>query len=239
MGPDTREALIAQHMGLVRHVASRWAAMGGGVLDRDDLVGYGTIGLIEAVDRYDYERGNGFASYAIHRIRGAMLDAARSLDPLPRTVRRRVSQVDRARSALTPSLGREPLREELCNAAGLTEGEYRDAMTVASRMAISLESLVGQDDGNRDNPGFLQPTDPADDAFTGDIETRELLDDLAEAIARLPERERLVVTLYFKEGLDLREVAAVLDVSASRISQLKTRALGKLRVALQWHEAAA
>ena len=236
--PALRETLIVQHMGLVHHVATRVAATGSGVLDRDDLVGYGTIGLIEAIDRFDHERGIGFAGYALHRIRGAMLDAARSLDPLPRSVRRRVKLVERASSALAPSLGREPLREELCDAAGLTQSEYREAMTVASRLAIPLDAVVGQSDSNRDQPGFLQPTHPADEDFTGNIETRELIEDMGEAISRLPAREQLVLALYFKEGLDLVEVAAVLDVSPSRISQLKARALDRLRVSLRWHQAA-
>lgn len=232
-----RDRLIAEHMGLVHHAAARVAATGSGVLDREDLVGYGTIGLIEAIDHYDHERGTSFASYALHRIRGAMLDAARSLDPLPRSVRRRVKQAERASSALMPALGREPLCGEVCDAAGLTEGEYREAMTVASRLAIPLESVVGPND-SADQPNMRQPTHPADEDLTSNVETQELIDDLSQAISELPERERLVLALYFKEGFDLTEVASVLEVSPSRVSQLKARAISRLRTALRWHQVA-
>lgn len=236
--PGAREALIEQYMGLVHHAAARAAATGNGILDRDDLVSYGVIGLIEAIDRYDSERGVGFAGYALHRIRGAMLDAARSLDPLPRSVRRRVKQIDHARGVMTPSLGREPLARELCDAAGLTEREYWETMSVTARLAIPLEAVARGSDGDQDQASFAQPADPADEDFTDNVEMRELIDDLGEAISLLPQREKLVLALHFKEGLDLSEVARILDVSPSRISQLKARALERLRFSLRWHQAA-
>lgn len=238
LDPDVRAALIAQHMGLVHHIASRMAAAGSGILDRDDLVSYGTIGLIEAIDRYDHERGPGLAGFAFHRIRGAMLDAARGLDPLPRSVRHKVKLLDRATSSLTLSLGRDPSHGELCAAAGLTERESRDAIAVAARLAIPLESVAWQGDTDGNQVCASEPADPSDEDFTARIESRELIEDLSEAVSVLPEREKLVIALYFKEQLDLVEIARILDISPSRVSQLKTRALARLRVSLCWHQAA-
>jgi RNA polymerase sigma factor for flagellar operon FliA len=238
MDRDTRDALISRHLGLVHHVARQVGASGNGILETDDLIGYGTIGLIQAIDRYDPEQGPSFVSFALHRIRGAMLDATRTLDPLPRSVRRKVKQIDRVKEDLSRSLEREPRANEICGAAGLTEREYREAQTVLSRLAVPLGSLVRQDDGPESDFGPVLISDPSDDDFTERIEKRELLAALIESIERLPEREKLILALHYKEGLSLAEVAKVMDVSQSRISQLKYRALARLRAALQLEEAA-
>ncbi|MBI5949509.1 MAG: FliA/WhiG family RNA polymerase sigma factor [Chloroflexi bacterium] len=236
LDPGLRERLISQHMGLVHHAARKMIAAGNGVLEMEDLVSYGTIGLIEAVDRFDHDLGPSFAGYALHRIRGAMLDAARSFDPLPRSVRHKVKEIGSARNALSLSLGREPLDSEVCESTGIPQREYQETMTVVSRIAIPLESITGDHDAGEGQSEGLILADPADADFTEEIEHRELIDDLGLAISRLPEREKLVVALYFKERLTLDQIASVLEISASRVAQLKGRAIERLRVALgrQW-----
>lgn len=233
-----RERLISEHIGLVHHTARKLIASGNGVLQMEDLVSYGTIGLIEAIDRFDHDLGPSFAGYALHRIRGAMLDAARSVDPLPRSVRYKVKQIGVAKNSLSLSLGREPLDSEVYESTGIPEREYREAMTVVSRVAIPLESITGDHDAGDNQSEPLAIADPSDTDFTEGIEHRELIDDLSLAISRLPERERLVIALYFKERLTLDQIASVLEVSASRVAQLKGRAIERLQVSLRRQMAA-
>ena len=225
-----RQRMIEQHLGLVHRVVRQ---LGGRVprgLDHDDLVAFGTMGLIEAVDRYDGSKGHNFAAFAAPRIRGAVLDQLRALDPLSRHVRRHVKVIERSTVELTQQLGRAPTRTEVVDAAGIDEGQYRRATSISSRVPVSLDAWFSADaDGDGDsNLGDRLP-DPNGDDFTEHVEEEELLQELARAVEALPERERTVIALRFYEGLTLREIARVFDVSETRVSQLCARAVGRLR----------
>ncbi len=226
-----RVALIERHLPLVRYVVSRMPRLGPTVsLSTEDLVSSGTIGLIEAIDRFEPGRGMKFSAYALHRIRGAIIDAIRVFDPLPRSLRQRVKELDRAERELAATLGRKPTRGELCQAADLTDDQYRETMMTAERIAVPLAPMPQRDHAEGVH---WEPPIRDDDDFTGRIEMRETIEELGVAIGKLPERERLIIALNFKEGLKLFEIAAILHVSESRVNQLRARAVERLRTWLQ------
>ena len=227
---ETRAEMIERWMPLVRFAVRRMAT--GGKMrffDRDDLVSYGSIGLIQAVDRFDPERGVNFQAYALSRIRGSILDALRATDIIPRGLRARVTTIDRATDSLSPELGRPPTRAEIRHETGLTDQDYDRATTAAQTKVVSLEMLSGCDaDDDPERVGRLQLTSPDEPAILT-ILRRERHEALAAAVATLPERDRLVLSLYYVEELSLKAIAAVLDISESRVNQLKTRAINRLR----------
>lgn len=235
MSSDTRDRdqMIEQHLGLVHRVVRQ---LGGHIprgLDHDDLVAFGTMGLIEAVDRYDGSKGHNFAAFAAPRIRGAILDQLRAMDPLSRHMRRHVKEIERSTMQLTQQLGRAPTRAEIVGAAGLDEQQYRRATSISARVPVSLDAWFSTDaDGDGESSPDDRLSDPDAEDFTERVEEEELLRELAQAVAALPERERTVIALRFHEGLTLREIAQVFDVSETRVSQLCARAVGRLRARL-------
>jgi len=231
---NDREAAIHAHLPLVQRVLRRMGFNGGflPVLDREDLLSFGIMGLLEASDRFDPRKGVPFEAYAITRIRGAILDGIRAIDPLSRVARQRSRQIDRSWSSLAGSLGREPTADEICRDTELTMVNYRQAVTLAGRVPVSLDATSLSDSEGE----YLR--DPQSEFAFEDIEKAQLLEDLAREVRALPERELLIVSLYYKEGLRSGEIALVLGVSASRVHQLHTRALGRLRKSLRERYAA-
>ncbi|MBI5949881.1 MAG: FliA/WhiG family RNA polymerase sigma factor [Chloroflexi bacterium] len=232
-----REQVIAQYYPLVRGVVRRMTAQKmGAVADYEDMVGFGTVGLIQAVDRYDASRGVSFRSYAVTRIRGAIVDALRQLDPESRVVRHRARLVADSQSCLAFKLGREATNGEVMVNTGLTPSQLEEARCALERRSVSLDGLQrafdDQDEGGpTELPGEeINPTES--------MERRELLKDLAEALEALPERDRLVLTLRYHEGLTTTEIGRILDVSESRVSQLHARAVERIRARLMPHWAA-
>lgn len=224
---ENRDALILQYLPLVRHVVRQLSSTGTvAYFEKEDLVSYGTIGLIQAIDRFDADRGPQFIGYATHRIRGAIIDAIRTVDPLPRGVRRRVREIDQATDDLTARLGRQPTATEVQEAAGVTAGEYDDAITMRSLQVVPLETST--DDEDRYAPSTHVAADDGDspcDAF----EKREMLELLAQAVECLPEREKRVIALSFSGSRTLAEIGNDLGVSASRVSQLRARGVERIR----------
>lgn len=228
--PALREQLILQYAPLVKYVVGRLAIMLPRVMDSDDVLSTGTIGLIEAVDRYDPSSGVKFQTYAISRIRGSILDELRSLDWIPRSARQRSQEIARTFARLEAAFGRTPTDEEVAQELGLDMHQYHQASLSASAVILSLEAPVGEssDDGqmaslvetieatNAPNP--LQAT-----------EEGELLEGLAGAIRSLSDRERTLLSLYYEQELTMKEISLVLDVSESRVCQLHSRALNRLR----------
>jgi RNA polymerase sigma factor for flagellar operon FliA len=205
-----------------------------GVLSSEDIISYGTIGLIQAVDRYDPSVGVKFETYAIRRIKGAILDAIRSLQQLSRDASRRARDLDHAYDALTQQMGRMPSNREVADHLGMNAGEFGQALMDASISVVSLDNPLGDASGDGDRPSLLeQITD--DDALGVDaqVEKRHLMEALVLAIQDLSERDRLVVNLYYYEELTLKEISEVLGVSTSRVSQLHAAAVFKLRAALR------
>ncbi|MGE3961793.1 MAG: FliA/WhiG family RNA polymerase sigma factor [Dehalococcoidia bacterium] len=226
--PAVREQLILQYAPLVKYVMGRLAISLPSILDYEDILSFGTIGLIEAVERFDHTKGVKFETYAIARIRGAIIDALRSLDRLPRSVRQKARDANEAILRLTNELGRDPTDEEVAEAMGIAPGAYRQAQVEASWITVSLDTL-GASDGEEDTGGAMAVADPDGEDFSADLERQELIGDLALAIRDLPDREQLILSLYYKEELTMREVSEVLGISESRVCQLHARALTRLR----------
>lgn len=228
---SVREELILQYAPLVKYVIGRIAISLPAILDYEDILSYGTIGLIEAVERFDSGKGVKFETYAISRIRGAIIDALRSLDRLPRSVRQKARNAERAIGDLTVELGREPTDEEVAAQLGIPLERYLRDIVDASWVTVSLDR-AGPSDPDEQGPGELAIADPDAPDAVEVIEREELIGDLAAAIGDLPEREQLILSLYYKDELTMREISHVLGVSESRVCQLHARALTRLRVGI-------
>jgi RNA polymerase sigma factor for flagellar operon FliA len=230
---EEQQELVIQYTPLVRRVARSLPLEIPGVLEFEDAVGYGTCGLIEAVRRYDPSKGTNFHAYAIRRIRGSMIDAFRRMDRLSRTMRQKARDVQRAQSQLEMTLGRTPSEQETAEHLGMSIDEYRDASANGRWVTVSLDRLLERDtDTDTSFPGAEMPTDDDGLDFTRRFDEREMLEDLANAVQVLPERERLVISLYYVEQLTMRDIALVLDVSETRVSQLHAQAVRRLRNAM-------
>ncbi|MER3473292.1 MAG: FliA/WhiG family RNA polymerase sigma factor [Armatimonadota bacterium] len=232
--PQARNQIIERYAYLVKITAGRVVSSLPPTLDREDLVSAGVMGLIKAVDQFDPSRQVKFETYAIALIRGAVLELLRSEDWVPRSVRDRVKNLERTYSALETRLGRPPTEEEITREMGITLEEYHQLLCDAGRTnLISLDDLIlGTQDANEK----LHMADVLSDATAdpiAEVEQREMRRLLAEAIDRLPDRERLVIALYYYEGLTFREIGKVLNVSESRVYQLHTQAVLRLRNYLQ------
>lgn len=235
---DGRNASIQQYAPLVKYVVGRLAIGLPAILDHEDILSYGTIGLIEALDRFDDSKGVRFETYAISRIRGAIIDALRALDRLPRSVRQKAKRMDAANLVLTAANGRQPTDAEVAEAMSLTLAQYHQALIDCSWVTVSLDGLLDLDENNDRGAPTELPADPNHEDFTGGLEKKELLDALTGAVKGLPEREWLIVSLYYRDEMTMREIAQILQVSESRICQLHARALSRLRANLSWSRAA-
>lgn len=217
-----RERLILEHVPLLHHIVGRLAIELPSRIDRDDLVGYGMIGLVGAADSFDPSRGLQFSTFAYSRIRGAILDELRKADFLPRGRREKVRDLERVVRRLEQENGAPPSPESIARELGCTLEEV-DEILVSARSS----SIASLDDGPSEELAQLigdpRCEDPVDSAQW--LETKDLL---VAAIAELPEIEQSVVTLYYSEGLLLREIGEVLGVTESRVSQIHSRAIYRL-----------
>jgi len=228
-----RDRLILTYAPLVKYVAGR---LGSGLpahVDEGDLVSYGLLGLIGAIERYEPDRDVKFETYAIARIKGAIIDELRAMDWVPRSVRSRAREIERAIAQLEAKTGRAPTDEEIAAKVGITVEELEDSLTDIARSSIAaLDELWTVSDGG-DQVALIdtvEDTDAPDPQNT--LSQTEQREAIADAIARLPEREKLVVTLYYYEELTLREIGEVLGVTESRVSQLHTKAILRLKARL-------
>ncbi|MBI5230902.1 MAG: RNA polymerase sigma factor WhiG [Coriobacteriales bacterium] len=231
-GDDTaaRDQLILNYSPLVKYVAGRLASSLPQTVDTADLISYGIFGLIDAIEKYDPERAIKFETYAIARIKGAIIDELRAMDWVPRSVRSRAREIEQAYIKLENQYKRVPTDEEVASAIGVTTDEYQDILAKLSYTSVvSFEELwVGNDrDDNQGGPASIKDESAEDPVAI--FENLELRDILADAIERLPEREKTVIALYYYEGLTLKEIGQVLGVTESRVSQLHTKAVLRLR----------
>ena len=230
--PRLREQLILQYAPLVKYVMGRLAISLPAILDYEDVLSSGTIGLIEAVERFEPSKGVKFETYAIARIKGSIIDTLRALDRLPRSVRQKARAADKATTQLTVDLGREPTDHEVAEALGLTLTDYLKQIVDASWVTISLDTMGASDPDEDGSSGEIAVADPDDEGVMAGLEREEMIGELAASIRDLPEREQLILSLYYKEELTMREVSKVLGISESRVCQLHARALTRLRVSL-------
>jgi RNA polymerase sigma factor for flagellar operon FliA len=226
---EIRDQLIVHYSPLVKYVASRVAAGLPQNVEQADLVSYGIFGLIDAIDKFDPDRGYKFETYAISRIKGAMLDELRSMDWVPRSVRTKAKRIEQANAKLEAKLGRAPSDEELADALDITLAELETMFTKISFVGVvALDEMLSG--GERGDSMTLGDTIP--DKGTGPVgsfEVEEMRQLLAESINSMTEREKIVLTLYYYEGLTLAEIGQVLGVTESRVCQIHTKSVLRLR----------
>jgi RNA polymerase sigma factor for flagellar operon FliA len=225
----SREGLILHYAPLVKFVAGRLRAGLPRNVDAQDLVSYGTFGLIDAIDKFDLERGYKFETYAVNRIKGAMLDELRALDWVPRSVRARAREIQRSLAELEHGLKRSATDQELAEHMGIPLDQLRDQLGELSTLGfVALDELLSPGERGSGVVGDLL-ADPRAHDPSGSFEKVETRYMLADAVNRLPDRDRLVVTLYYYEGLTLAEIGKVLTVTESRVCQIHTKAVMSLR----------
>ncbi|HWR83616.1 MAG TPA: FliA/WhiG family RNA polymerase sigma factor [Candidatus Deferrimicrobium sp.] len=228
--PEIRQKLLGKYVPLVRNVASRMAMGFPRSVELSDLVNTGVIGLIEAFGNFDPGRGVKFETYAVPRIRGAILDELRALDWVPRSTRAKSREIERAMTNLENELGRPPENRELAKHMKLSENELHLAIDeVSSTGILSLDEIIYREDDNRQVPRIETIIDQSMHSVLAQIERGELRSFLVVAIDRLTEQEKLVIALYYYEELTLKEIGEVMSISESRVSQIHTRAVMKLR----------
>ena len=228
-----RDRLILTYAPLVKYVAGR---LGSGLpahVDEGDLVSYGLLGLIGAIERYDPARDIKFETYAISRIKGAIIDELRALDWVPRSVRSRAREIERAIAELEAKLGTAPTDEQIAAKIGISVDELEESLTDISRSSIAALDELWSVSGEGDQVSLMDSIEDTQGVRPQEaLDETEMREALADAIARLPEREKLVVTLYYYEELTLREIGEVLGVTESRVSQLHTKAILRLKARL-------
>jgi RNA polymerase sigma factor for flagellar operon FliA len=230
-----RERLVVAYSPLVKYVSGRMASGLPAHVEEADLISYGLVGLISAIERFDLDREIKFETYAITRIKGAIIDELRSLDWVPRSVRARARDIERANAKLEHRLQRAPSDEEMSLELEMTVEEFQEALVQISNSSVAaLDELWTVSDASGDQVSLLDTLhDPGAPDPAQIMDATEMKDRVADAISRLPEREKLVVALYYYENLTLREIGEVLGVTESRISQLHTKAVLRLRSRLQ------
>lgn len=223
---DIREKLILEYAPLVKVVAGRLSMYLGYNVEYDDLVSYGIFGLIDAIDKYNPNMQNKFETYASLRIRGEILDQIRKMDWIPRTVRQKQKQIDAAMKEFETEYGRQANDEELAASLGISGDElieWQSQLKVTNVVSLNEFTEAGGDvpNGRGASSHFMQP----DEAF----EEEELKQVLVEALDLLTDKERKVIELYYYKEMTLKEIALVLEVSESRVSQLHTKALSRMK----------
>ncbi|MCG8500323.1 MAG: FliA/WhiG family RNA polymerase sigma factor [Firmicutes bacterium] len=228
-----REKLILEYSPLVKYVAGRLNIYFGNNVEYEDLLSYGVFGLIDAIDKFDLAKGVKFETYASLRIRGAIIDSIRQLDWVPRTLRQKSKEIEKMYIELESKLGRQPDDREVADKLNISIKELHKVLNDLNiSNLISLDEVLEQN--HESNIGlsydsqFQSPTDYAE--FN---ETKKIL---TESIDKLSEKEKKVVTLYYFEELTLKEISAIMKVSESRISQLHSKAVTKLRAKLKGHK---
>lgn len=226
---EIKEQLIIEYAQLVKYVAGRLNMYLGNNVEYEDLVGYGVFGLIDAIDKFDFEKGVKFETYASLRIRGAILDNIRRMDWIPRSLRKKQKMIDTATAKLENTLGRLATDEEIAKELEITEQEYRKWLNQTKLLSLtSLEEYVEQGSELRiepiNNSKYIQPEMV--------VEKNELKEILTETIDNLLDNEKKVIIFYYFEELTLKEISYILGVSESRVSQIHTKALKKMKTKL-------
>ncbi len=237
--PPAQDRLVGQHAPLVRRLALQLLARLPASIELDDLVQAGMIGLLDAARRYRALPEAQFETYATARIRGAMLDELRSQDWLPRSVRSKARRIEQAIQKLEQELGRSPTEAEIAAKLDLPMPEYHELLSDAQGVQIlHYEDFGRDDDADSDWHERAAPTDSAADPLS-QLLAGDLRGVLVQAIEALPEREKLLLSLYYEQGLNLKEIGAVLGVTEGRVCQLRTQATTRIRAKLKdhaWHE---
>lgn len=227
--PELQEKIIIEYAGLVKLVAGRLSMYLGYNVEYDDLVGYGTFGLIDAIDKFDYSKGVKFETYASLRIRGAVLDQIRKMDWIPRSIRQKQRKMDLAYHNLEVKYGRMASDEEVASELEISIEEFENWQNQTKvTNIISLDEFMDQGSESKVEQSLKADFDQPDRI----LEKQELKEILIKTLETLTEKEKKVIILYYYEELTLKEISRILEVSESRISQLHTKALQKMKLRL-------
>ncbi|HEX3011077.1 MAG TPA: FliA/WhiG family RNA polymerase sigma factor [Syntrophomonadaceae bacterium] len=231
---EARDELIIHYAHIVKYVANRLAINLSSVVEKDELVSYGIEGLIDAIEKFDPQRNIKFETYAITRIRGAMIDGLRAMDWVPVSVRQKSKELEKVYAQLEYRLGRAATDSEVADELGISLENLASMLKeVAAATIVSLDDFLPGDEGEEKKKRII---DMLDDDKSSDalemVEFSEVKQILSSSISRLPEKEKTVIYFYYYEGLTLKEIGAVLNLSESRISQLHTKAILRLRGSL-------
>jgi RNA polymerase sigma factor for flagellar operon FliA len=226
-----KDKILLEYAHLVKIVAYRLAINLPASVDKNDLIGAGIMGLIKAVETFEPERGFKFETFAAHKIRGAILDELRALDWVPRSVRQKARELQKTFSKLEGDLGRLPYDDEICEELGISLKEYEDLLSeVTPATLISLEEAMPDRSSESKELRIVDSIeDPGSSNPLKELAFTEVKNILKEAITQLPEKEKLVVALYHYEELTLKEIGVVLEITESRVSQIHSKAILKLR----------
>ncbi|MGM0443711.1 MAG: FliA/WhiG family RNA polymerase sigma factor [Fibrobacterota bacterium] len=226
-----KDKLLVEYSSLVKYIAGRMAYSLPPSVDRDDLHSAGIMGLIRAVETFEPDRDIKFETYASHKIRGAILDDLRALDWVPRSIRKKSRDLQKAYAELAENLGRHPYDDEVCEHLGLTEKEYKKMLgEVAPTTILSLEEALPSRGGDSKDLKLIDTIeDTESDNPLSVLGYKEVKRVLKESIQELPEKEKLVIALYHFEELTLKEIGVVLNISESRVSQIHSKTILKLR----------
>jgi RNA polymerase sigma factor for flagellar operon FliA len=229
-----KDKILVEYAHLVKYIVNRIAINLPASVDRSDLVSAGILGVIKAVETFEPERGFKFETYASYKIRGAVLDELRALDWVPRSVRQKSRELQRVYARLENELGRMPYDDEVCEKLGISQKEYEDMLSdVAPTTIISLEEAMPDRSTDSKEIRIIDTIeDPGGENPLRELGFNEVKEILKETIANLPEKEKLVVALYHYEELTLKEIGVVLEISESRVSQIHSKAILKLRARL-------
>lgn len=231
----SRERLIVEYAPLIKFIAQKIAARLPANVELDDLMSSGVIGLMDAIEKYDSSRDNKFKTYAEFRIRGAILDELRAQDWVPRSVREKAKQLERIYTRIEQQKGRQATDDEVCSELGVSQTEFHELLSEVRGISLlsfdDISNLSKTDKkslhGYGDSSKIATPFNEVSSAYLKNL--------IAEAIGDLPEKQRLVLSLYYYEDLNLKEIGRVLDVTESRVSQLHTQAVLKLKARLKNH----
>ncbi|GHO44799.1 sigma-70 family RNA polymerase sigma factor [Ktedonospora formicarum] len=234
--PELRIELITMYAPLVRFVVGRLGIPPTSLLDMEDLIGYGTIGLINAIDRYDPARGVRFEAFATPRIRGAVIDQIRQLNWLPRSAVSRIRQIEKTLAELEQTHGRPATEVEAANALDVSVDRYRQMLAEMSVSVLSLDAPLGThvEEETASLADLLEDEEQQDPGES--VEREELTQALSSSVENLPQREQLLLSLYYKEELTMKEISRIMNVSESRVCQLRMQALVRLRSMLNTYE---
>jgi RNA polymerase sigma factor for flagellar operon FliA len=230
-----REQLVLAYSPLVKFVAGRMSSGLPAHIEESDLISYGLLGLIGAIERFDPKREIKFETFAVSRIKGSIIDELRSLDWVPRSVRAKAREIESTQTKLEHELGRVPTDKEVADALEMSIEDFQESLLqISNSTVVALDELWTVSDSSGDQVSLLDTMrDPNAVDPARELGVSELKDRLANAISRLPEREKLVIALYYYENLTLREIGEVLGVTESRVSQLHTKAVLRLKSRLQ------
>ncbi|HLE10074.1 MAG: RNA polymerase subunit sigma [Bdellovibrionales bacterium RIFOXYD12_FULL_39_22] len=233
VGPDVKDKIIVEYAPLIKYIAQKIASRLPANIELDDLISCGVIGLMDAIEKFDPSRDNKFKTYAEFRIRGAILDELRAQDWVPRSIREKAKLVERTYSKLEASLGRPATDEEMCEELHISQEEFHDLLNKAKSISLlNIDDSATFNRGDKKLIAGVMESSKTSNPFVA-VSHSDIREKIKEGIKALPEKQRLVLSLYYYEDLNLKEIGQVLDVTESRVSQLHTQAIIKLKSKLK------